>query len=389
MTAAMEPARKVCHDGVMSDEKILHLFDLEASGKKVSITDLGASDEPFAYALADDCPALELTAPIFLNQPAFADVFPAGAVRRHIPMVCAVQNCFLMGPFGYVVLPTGMLIRQSAVNLDGASLEYSFGHFQGRWPGKHIPWDQAGGPVFSVNGFSTNNYFHFLIDALGHVHWRGRVPAAAGTRLVVSGYPPNAEQPFMDAALQRAKITPGDIQPFDGTLLHCPKLIFPRRDTGANPQKVEWLRRRLGVEGRPRGDARLYVARGAARRRRVTNEFEVEKLLASHGFESVNPGVLSLEEQIELFAGASIVVGPHGAGLTNAIFMAPGGALVELTHSKRVVWTYHEVACAAGHAYACVVGDFTGDEAEPLFGDLTVDIDALDMAVKEAIKAVH
>lgn len=374
----------------MSGEKILHLYDIESSGKKVSLAELGMGDEQFTYAIADDCPPLELTAPIFLNRPEFEGVFPAGAVQRHVPMACAVQNCFLMGPFGYVVLPTGMLIRQSAVNLDAASLEYTFGHFKGQLPGKHIPWAEAVDPVFSVNSYSTNNYFHLLIDALGHMHWRDRIPAAQNAKVVATGYPPEAEaiQSFMGPSVRKAGVAPADIQPFDGTLLFCRNLIFPRRDTGANPWKVAWLRRRFGVEGRPRGKARIYVARGAVPRRRVTNELEVEKLLTSHGFTSVNPGVMTIDEQIELFSDAAIVVGPHGAGLTNSIFMAPGGALVELTHTKRVVWTYHEVACAARHAYACVVGEFSGDPDEPLFGDLNVDIDALDAAVKAATRAV-
>ncbi len=383
----MEPMRKVCHDDDMSGEKILHIFDIETSGKKVPMADLGASGDPFAYAVADNSPPLALTAPVFLNRPEFAKIFPDGPVRRHSPMVCAVQNCFLMGPFGYVVLPSGRLIRQSAVKLDGASLEYSFGHFQGQWPGKHIPWAQADGPVFSANGFSTNNYFHFLMDALSHMHWRERVPSAQGAKSIVSGYPPGSSHSFMDEALELTGILPTDIQPFDGTLLFCPQLIFPQRDTGASPWKVEWLRKRFGLDGRARGTKRLYVARGAAPRRRVINEVAVEKLLASHGFTSVNPGVMSLDAQIKLFADASVVVGPHGAGLTNTVFMAPGGAVVELTHTKRVVWTYHEVACAAGHSYACVVGDFIGDEKEPLFGDLDIDIEALDTAVTAAIRA--
>ena len=386
----MEPARWVCHDNEMSDEKILHLFDIETSGERIPISDLGVSEDQFAYSLADDCPPLKLSAPIFLNRSEFADVFPEGDVQRHIPMVCAVKNCLLMGPFGYVVLPTGMLVRQSAVNLDGASLEYTFGHFKGQLPGKHIPWAQAQDPIFSVNSYSSNNYFHLLIDSLGHMHWRDKVPAAAKAKVIVSGYAEQAEriQGFMGSAIHKAGITQDQLYPFDGTLLFCRDVIFPRRDTGANPQKVDWLRQKFGLAGRSRGDARLYVARGAAPRRRVTNEFEVEKLLATYGFQSINPGVMTVDEQVELFASASIVVGPHGAGLTNAIFMAPGGAVVELTHTKRVVWTYHEVACAAGHAYACIVGEFSGDTDEPLFGDLEVDLEALEIAIREAIRAV-
>ncbi len=249
----MERMRKVCHDEGMSGEKILHLFDIETSGKKVPLTALGTGSDQFTYAVAENSPPLALAAPIFLNRPEFAKIFPGGHVRRHSPMICAVQNCFLMGPFGYVVLPSGRLIRQSAHKLDSASLEYSFGHFQGQLPGKHIPWAQADGPVFSANGFSTNNYFHFLMDALGHMHWRERVPAAQGAKSIISGYPAGTSHAFMDEALQRAGIAPAEIQPFDGTLLFCPQITFPRRDTGASPWKVEWLRQRLGLMGRARG----------------------------------------------------------------------------------------------------------------------------------------
>jgi len=370
----------------MCAEKVLHLFDITAAGVEVPLADLGRREAPFAYARADG-PPLQLPAPLFLNRPEFAKVFPSGAVPRYPQMLCAVENCFLMGPFGFVVLPQGLLIRQSAVNLDGASLEYTFGHFKGQLPGAHIPWTSANETIFSVNGYSTNNYFHFLTDALGQLHWRDRAPALERTKLIVSGYPSQAEAllPFMGAAMQGVGITPTALHPYDGTLLFCRKLIFPKRDTGMSPWKAQYLRRGFGVEGRPRGRKRIYVARGGAPRRRVLNEAAVEHLLSGYGFVSVNPGGLSVAEQVELFASAEVVVGPHGAGLTNAVFMAPGGAIVELTHQHRVVWTYHEVAGAAGHAYACIVNDSVGSMEEPLFADFSVDLDALEAAVKAAL----
>ena len=39
--------------------------------------------------------------------------------------------------------------------------------------------------------------------------------------------------------------------------------------------------------------------------------------------------VLKLVDQIQLFHAASIVIGPHGAGLTNAMFMKKGSVLME------------------------------------------------------------
>lgn len=376
----------------MCAEKVLHLFDITATGRQVPLAELGQHDTPFSYAVAADAPPLNLSLPVFLNRPAFAKTFPGGAVMRYPQMLCVAENCFLLGPFGYVVLPHGLLIRQSAVNLDGASLEYSLGHYKGQLPGSHIPWASADGPVFSANGYSTNNYFHFLTDALGQLHWRERVPAARAAKMIVSGFSPEAEVflPFMGASMKAVGIAPSDLQPFDGTLMFCRKIIFPKRDTGMSAWKAQHLRKCFGVAGRTRGTKRIYVARGAAPRRRVLNEAAVEKLLAGYGFVSVNPGALSVTEQVELFAGAEIVAGPHGAGLTNAVFMAPGGAIIEMTHDKRVVWTYHEVAGAAGHAYACVVNDalLKSADEDTLFADFNVDLDALDAAVKAAVAAI-
>jgi capsular polysaccharide biosynthesis protein len=375
----------------MCAEKVLHLFDITATGREVPLAEIANSSEPFAFARLDS-PPLMLPAPLFLNRPEFAKVFPAGAVARYPQMICSAESCFLMGPFGFVVLPQGLLIRQSAVNLDGASLEYAYGHFKGQLPGTHIPWASVDAAVFSVNSYSSNNYFHFLTDCLGQLHWRERVPMLSNAKLVVSGYTREDEThlPFIGGAMTAVGLKGSEIQPTDGTLTFCRRVIFPKRDTGMSPWKAATLRKLFGVEGRARGRKRIYVARGAALRRRVLNEAAVEKLLAGHGFVSVNPGALSISEQVALFADAEIVAGPHGAGLTNAVFMAPGGAVIELTHHQRVVWTYHEVAGAAGHAYACVVADtlLTKPDDDVLFADFSVDLEALDAAVKAAITQV-
>lgn len=177
------------------------------------------------------------------------------------------------------------------------------------------------------------------------------------------------------------------LQPFDGTLLFCRALIFPRRVTGADPARVAWLRKRFAVTG-ARGSAKLYIARGDAQRRRIVNEAALIECLEKRGFTSVTPGGLSVREQAALFASAAIVAGPHGAGLANTAFMAPGGAVVELTHTGRVVGTYHELASAAGLNYAAVIGDMQGDPSQPILADFAVDIAAVDAAIDAAAAAL-
>ncbi len=365
----------------MSLDKFLNVLDITRAGAEVALADVGRGAGPLVFAKASGESPFALAAPLFLNRAEFASVFPAGAVRRGGDLICAVQDCFLLGPFGAVVLPTGQLLRQSVINLDGDALQYSLAQFTGQYPGTHIPWTSAEAPVFAVNSYATNNYFHFLIDSLANLHWRAAVPGAADMKCIISGYGPAAEAtlPFIPSAYAALAPAPGR-QAFDGTLLFCRSLVFPRRVTGADPARVGWLRRSFGVTG-ARGTDKLYIARGDAKRRRIVNEREVIARLEKRGFLCVTPGALPVRDQAALFARARLVVGAHGAGLANCAFMAPGGGLVELTHAGRVVGTYHELAGAAGLGYAVVVGDMQGDPGQPILADFTIDIDAMEAAI--------
>jgi hypothetical protein len=89
-----------------------------------------------------------------------------------------------------------------------------------------------------------------------------------------------------------------------------------------------------GVEQTQDGPELLYVARSDSSNRAVTNEKEVEALMATSGFTSVVPGSLSIRDQVRLFRSARVVVGPHGAGLTNIAFCKPGTKVLELVQAS-------------------------------------------------------
>jgi capsular polysaccharide biosynthesis protein len=368
----------------------LRTIDIAAIGQRVPLAMLGSADGPaIAYAIAEDIPPLRLPAPVFLNRTESSEVFPEGVVSRHATVACAVRNCFLFGPFGLVVLPDGTLIRQSALQVTPGALAFTFAQFKGQFPGTHVMWAAADETVVSYNGYSTNNFFHFLIDTLGGLHWRDRLPAMSSARIILSGYSEAAASvlPFIGESIAAAGLS-SDLYPFDGTIMFCRRLVFPMRDTGATPAKAATLRR-LFKPPPPTGERkRLYITRPSSTRRRVANDAAVARLLAGYGFQVCDPGRLSFAQQIEVFAQAEIVVGPHGAGLANAIFMPPGGALIELTHAGRVVWTFHEVAAAAGLAYGCVIGEMEPGADNPFFADFSVDCDAVDAALRAALAAV-
>lgn len=75
---------------------------------------------------------------------------------------------------------------------------------------------------------------------------------------------------------------------------------------------------------------KIYISRNQASRRRIINESEILEVLYDNGFEKVETENLSFEQQIKLFSEAEFVVGVHGAGLTNLLFMQPNTNLLEL-----------------------------------------------------------
>ena len=144
-------------------------------------------------------------------------------------------------------------------------------------------------------------------------------------------------------------------------------LVTPRLKTQIDTaEPFRWFRRavmeRYGLdEAEP--TRRLYVSRRHDNHWRLTNEDEVEGLLARHGFETVMPARLSFREQAELFAGASAIVGT-GAGLFNMVFSPPGTQVLEIQEPSHMVHALWTQAAAMGFEYHYVLGDSVpNDEA--------------------------
>ena len=103
--------------------------------------------------------------------------------------------------------------------------------------------------------------------------------------------------------------------------------------------------------------ARIYITRSDARYRRLRNEREVRAVLDPLGFVTVDCTELSVGEQAELFASASVVIAPHGAGLTNIVFCRPGAKVVEFFSPAYVNGCYWGIANHVGLEYWYLLGE--------------------------------
>ena len=201
-------------------------------------------------------------------------------------------------------------------------------------------------PLFNFCHVYHRNYAHWLLSYLPWLlPWLGHLRSG---RLAVLVPPLNAWQYRMIELL--GVPVSGIVEAFEGAV-RCDDLIDaglhgpsqPAPDAGGPPTSIAPRRRwfvppglsvletvdRLKAAVPSRGSieppARIYISRrGGSSFRTLQNEAEVEVAAARLGFTIVRTEDHSFDDQVALFSRARVVIGPHGAGITNAVFAPPG-----------------------------------------------------------------
>jgi capsular polysaccharide biosynthesis protein len=106
---------------------------------------------------------------------------------------------------------------------------------------------------------------------------------------------------------------------------------------------------------------RIFVSRSGASHRRLVNEHRCASALRTDfGVELIQTEGMSLDEEIDLFRSAELIVGAHGAGLTNIAFAPEGARVVELVSSTYWDSIFAQLAAAKRQRYALIRGRSTG-----------------------------
>ncbi|HYG89660.1 MAG TPA: glycosyltransferase family 61 protein [Azospirillum sp.] len=216
-------------------------------------------------------------------------------------------------------------------------------------------------PVLFIGGDCIGNYYHWLVDFLPRLlvfHRNRALFASWGIRRIalIRDLPGFARE-----LLDRIGIGPDDIVWIDGQRgwrFRSMHLLSNFSQYGhLHPFTLDLLRKMLRPAGRGPGTRMLYVSRHDARNRRVRNDEELFAALETWGFERVMPGELSFAEQERLFTEARVIVGAHGAGLTNLLFAGPHTTLIELCPAVKGLRHFRLLAERLGQRYVSVTAD--------------------------------
>lgn len=207
----------------------------------------------------------------------------------------------------------------------------------------------------------NRNYYHWLIDELPRLLSLEKCPDLADGPLLLDA---RADSWQIDA-LARIGVSTARFRMVDfsratsfSQLVACSRLSTRMV---AHPAAVRVMRQRLAPHSAgmtPRPGKRLYLTRKLARDRKSTflNERSVMEKFKRAGFHFVDPGTLTIDQQIELFSDAEVIAGPGGAGMTNALFAPPRAKILELSSASMLCETFGSIAAVVGQEHYWCAG---------------------------------
>jgi capsular polysaccharide biosynthesis protein len=156
---------------------------------------------------------------------------------------------------------------------------------------------------------------------------------------------------FEDKILNSNLMIVPEIRPFSGN------------DYKGTRSEIRFLRKQLRTNslGLDRSQKSIFCSREDAKSRRVENRDELMETLAVYGFELYSPGLEPLENQIEIFEDADLIIGPHGANLTGIIF-ADNLTLIEVIGKKPHNKLYEYLCEILGHTHLYLRSKQYGDD---------------------------
>lgn len=215
-----------------------------------------------------------------------------------------------------------------------------------------------GGRSLSIATSSGDSYFHFVTDAVPRVKllYQAGYSLNQFDHIIVNGARHNFQRDFLSALG-----IPGDkcIYLNENSNLICENLVVPSPPAiSGNPPGwacnfIRTLCANISTEPRKR----IYISRDDAIGRRVINEAEVVDFLKPMGFSKVSLTGMSLEAQAKLFAGAEVIVAPHGAGLTNLVFSTAGTKVIEFFSPHYINVCYWALSEECKILYGYLIGE--------------------------------
>ena len=276
-----------------------------------------------------------------------------------------VRHAYYMPRYGVVISSTGHLfdipLRQARYGTpDLTKLPYVARRGERAYltPTHDLPTLQRA--IVTCPWGAVNNYGHFLLDCLSSVAAIAKLPALSGYPTVFPPLHPwqarHLELVGREGSLQlQDELYFVDDLVFSSsmaTFLHHPNINY-------RTLKERQLER---VGNSDLAFTKIYLARQDTTRRPFLTDMQVREELVQLGYEIIYPERYSVDEQINIFTTAEIIIGCAGAAFANVLYCQRNPKVIEIIPLRMVVprmvagtWVYRICALigCAWRPYFC------------------------------------
>lgn len=209
----------------------------------------------------------------------------------------------------------------------------------------------ADGPVTSVHG---SNFYHFLLEEVPRLLWA--LQHVQDLTVMVHAGAASFVFELLDTLRSQGHLQ-RDLLVVEDDVIVLPQYVFTQAEaySGFVHSSDQTLLRKHFL--RPLQSVlparRIYISRQGCSRA-FCNEADICSSMSNAGFEICRLESLSLNAQTDLFASASQVVAPHGAGLANLLWCAAGTRVLEIFSPIYFNDCYARLSCQGGLSYAPV-----------------------------------
>ena len=218
---------------------------------------------------------------------------------------------------GWIICPPFHLIRDCLIDSNLIEKPWILNYLSNYWSKnaviEHYP------TLISLRDSAECNYWHFFNDLVG-----GRL------RLIEEcGLEPNIpiviakslyNKPFFQATLKRSNLSDRQLILQEDQFIQSDK-IFYCQTSRHHKKTIEYILNFLNIsDSKPKADRKIFLTRDCRVGRNIINIDAIKEVCQKFKFEFIDPGQMSLDEQIQLFSESRYVIGTHGAGLINIIF---------------------------------------------------------------------
>lgn len=229
-----------------------------------------------------------------------------------------------------------------------------------------------------------DNFHHFLAEVVPLIIYGQKIFGESVPMLLPAYY---FKQPYIEPYLRLLNVNRVTFESREQVLVR-ELIVFKNLSIAHfNPQILDQIRFRLASNPASMPWRRVFISRAKARFRKVSEEEKLYPILKEKGFEILCLEDCSIEDQLRIFSETKFLVGIHGAGLTNMVFMPKGGKVLELraiTKETHIYNIFYVMASACGHDYFYELGQ--GTHPTNKLSDVTLDFDKFSIELEKMLQ---